>query len=292
MSPTLETIPGAAPSPLVEFPAFQREYASPSLAWSPSGDQLAFVKADGCVKANVYVYDFVTASIRQVTDFTADEQTLSHVGWSADASSLLFGYSPSRTVYLVDYRIWTHTLASDSSKSVTVGRYDGSPAWVTNRDIVFVRYTNSPRAPEIRWLTLGTPPTTTQLTFDGKIWKSDLAVSRDGHWIAYSGSGDGNGAIYVLSAGGGASRKLTRSSYGDDIHPAWHPDGRTLYFASRRSGHYEIWSVDSATGSLRQITRSQVRSLAHFSPAVTADGTRLACFASRGSLTDVLVLTP
>jgi Tol biopolymer transport system component len=62
------------------------------------------------------------------------------------------------------------------------------------------------------------------------------AWSPDGREIAFASSGDavgedqGDVEIYVMSAGGGEKRRLTR----DDVHdaaPAWSPDGRRLAFA-------------------------------------------------------------
>ena len=291
----LETVPGPVPAPVAVVPAFQRNYLSRNLAWSPRGDKLVFAKAPGCVRENLYCYDFATAQVTPVTSFGADEQYLSHAGWSPDGSRLTFDYTETQTAYSLDYRIWMMPVDSNLPQSVSSGRYDADPAWVTNETLVFVRYTNSPRAPEIHRLVLGTEPQVTPLSADGRIWKQDLAVSRDGSTIAYTGAVYEEGSstarsLYVLSTQGGASRALPTGGWWDDIHPAWHPDGRTLFFASDRCGHFEVWSLDLRANEVRQITRSQLRGETRYDPAPSPDGGHLALLASRGSPSTVEIV--
>jgi TolB protein len=53
--------------------------------------------------------------------------------------------------------------------------------------------------------------------------------------------------IFVLELATGAVRQLT-SAAGDDVEPAWSPDGRRIAFASTRDGDLEIY-VMNADGS-------------------------------------------
>jgi len=42
----------------------------------------------------------------------------------------------------------------------------------------------------------------------------------------------------------------------DDVCPSWSRDGRWVYFASRRSGKYQVWKVRPEGGEPVQVTRS------------------------------------
>lgn len=296
-SRVLETIPGPALTPLEVIPAFQRHYLGRGLAWSPQSDKLVFASAPGCVRENLSCYDVATGQITPVTGFGADEQRLSHPGWSPDGSRLAFDYTESSTNYFLDYRIWIMPVDSNLPQSVSSGRFDGDPAWVTNKTLVFIRHTDSPRAPEIQRLVLGLEPQVTPLSSDGRIWKQDLAVSPDGSTILYSGidfeeASRPRWSLYTLSIRGGTSEALDVGGWWDDVHPAWHPDGRRIFFASDRSGHFEVWSVELHSHEIRQITRSQRRYEARYDPAVSPDGSRLAFLASRGSPSTVEIVVP
>ncbi len=288
ISRVMETMPGPVRTASARIPAFQRYYRTPSLAWSPDGNQLAFGKADGCVQANLYAYDFKTAAIRQLTHFTLDEQYIAFADWSANGNAIVFEYSPTLTNIDLNYRIWTLDLATDSTRAVTSGRYDGCPAWVNDRDIVFGRYKESDRSRELYQVSLD-GGAVTQITFDGRIGKFEPAVTIDGQTIAYSGADSGGAALFTVPVAGGDSRRLIDAHGWEIANPAWAPDGSALYFTTDWSGHYEIWSFDLNSRLLQQVTRSQARGRIHCAPAIDPSGTRLACFRSWGSQTDVLV---
>lgn len=79
--------------------------------------------------------------------------------------------------------------------------------------------------------------------------------SPDGRQIAFdSQADDGGWDIFVVDSKGGAPRLLTPSSASENI-PSWSRDGRFVYFASNRSGRFEIWRVPAAGGETHQITR-------------------------------------
>jgi len=252
----------------------------PSLAWSPDGTQLAFGKADGCVQANLYAYDFRTAAIRQLTHFTLDEQYIAFADWSANGNAIAFEYSPTLTSSSLNYRIWTLDLGTGSTRAITSGRYDSDPAWTSEQELVFVRYKESDRSREIHRVSLE-GGAVTQITFDSRIAKAQLAVSMDGQTIAFASSDSGGAALFTVPAAGGENRRLVDGHDWEITHPAWAPDGTKIYFTSQRSGHYEIWSYDLVSQMLQQVTRSQARGRIHCAPAIDPNRTRLACFRAR-----------
>lgn len=72
---------------------------------------------------------------------------------------------------------------------------------------------------------------------------------------------------------------LTRTPHGER-HPAWHPDGTQLAFASDASGHWEIYtlSLDAPGAPPQQLTRDGVRAMY---PSFSPDGTAIAFDSTR-----------
>src|SRR5262249_1591932 len=77
-------------------------------------------------------------------------------------------------------------------------------------------------------------------------------LSPNGRWIVFeavANSPNPESTLYVVSASGGAWTRITDSKQWDD-KPRWSPDGRTIYFVSRRGGFFNVWGIhfDPAVG--------------------------------------------
>src|ERR1041385_6231795 len=81
-------------------------------------------------------------------------------------------------------------------------------------------------------------------------------VSPDGQWIAYDAStpnlaaNKSSGAVYLVAAGGGASRQLT-----DGSGPAWSPDGKSIAFVKDT----QAYLFDLPPGTSRKVGEPQGR---------------------------------
>ncbi len=78
--------------------------------------------------------------------------------------------------------------------------------------------------------------------------------SPDEKWICFIGIKNddaGDGAIFVIPAGGGEWTRITEGSDYND-KPRWSPDGRMIYFISNRTGFFNVWGqrFDPASGQL------------------------------------------
>ena len=90
---------------------------------------------------------------------------------------------------------------------------------------------------------------------------SSPRVSPDGHWLAYQvrstdwAANKGVNAIWLLdlTKPDAAPRKL---AIGEASMPRWSPDGRALYFLSKRSKTSEVWRTDADGGQAVQVTAS------------------------------------
>jgi Tol biopolymer transport system component len=63
--------------------------------------------------------------------------------------------------------------------------------------------------------------------------------------------------VYVVDLSGGRPRRVTTAP-GVDASPSWSRDGRWIYFASKRSGQWQVWKVPpggEGSGRATQVTR-------------------------------------
>jgi len=79
--------------------------------------------------------------------------------------------------------------------------------------------------------------------------------SPDGTQIAFQHSPEGTSDISVVDVETQTLRRIT-SHRANDIMPNWSGDGRWLYFASLRTGSYEVWRVPIEGGEPEQLTNN------------------------------------
>jgi Tol biopolymer transport system component len=86
---------------------------------------------------------------------------------------------------------------------------------------------------------------------------SAMSFSPDGRWIAYDLPQDDSGRerdLYVLAADGTRETPLVAHA-ADDALLAWAPDGKTVLFATDRTGTPGAWSIEVAEGKPAGATR-------------------------------------
>ncbi|MSP23558.1 MAG: hypothetical protein EXR75_00030 [Myxococcales bacterium] len=105
--------------------------------------------------------------------------------------------------------------------------------------------------------------------------------SPDGRFVAYSAWKQGGFRdVQLVDVSTGRVRELTHDR-ALDLEPCWSPDGARIYFASDRTGIFNIYELELETGRLAQVTN--VRTAAVM-PAISPDGRRLVYvgYTSRG----------
>ena len=90
--------------------------------------------------------------------------------------------------------------------------------------------------------------------------------------IAYQARSDGVEQLFLLDPDSRTSQRISRGGFSDQ-HPAWHPDGERLVFASdRRASGLDLWETDLATGLAWRLTSLPGDET---EPAWSADGRNL-----------------
>jgi Tol biopolymer transport system component/DNA-binding winged helix-turn-helix (wHTH) protein len=79
---------------------------------------------------------------------------------------------------------------------------------------------------------------------DGKEIVFDVGLQRD--WRAPR-------ALFVVDRGGRSARPILRDNFSNGV-PRWSRDGKWIYFASNRSGNWQIWKTQESGGTPVQVT--------------------------------------
>jgi len=107
------------------------------------------------------------------------------------------------------------------------------------------------------------------------VYPKRMEISPDGRWIAYDSFGGeqaGPRDIYLLAVDGSSEAKVVEAP-GEDLFPAWSPDGREILFASDRGGSMGAWAVRVENGRAVGEPRLIRAGLNQFLPmGVTAQG--------------------
>ena len=77
--------------------------------------------------------------------------------------------------------------------------------------------------------------------------------SPDGRQIGFDTRPGAHPNIHIISADGGPAHRLPNDT-SDDAVPSWSHDGRSLYFASNRSGSWQVWKRTVDGGQPVQVT--------------------------------------
>lgn len=175
-------------------------------------------------------------------------------------------------------------LSNDTIGELTAHAEDSTPIWSPDAgQIVFASDKHGDRKWRLYVISPG------EVRGEGAEWAfgQTPAWSRDGSRIAYHGCderGD-NCAVWVMQPGGFSPARLTTDA--SDTAPAWSPDGTQVAFVSARSGNWEIFVVEMATGEERRLTDHPASDAA---PTWSPDGKQLTFLSNRDGVWAVYIL--
>jgi len=116
-----------------------------------------------------------------------------------------------------------------------------------------------------------------QVGREGKVKHRQLTNSK-----AWDGDRSGNGDLWImnLSVAPHDKSRLRQITFNPaiDFSPTWSPDGRYIFFTSKRMNNYEIYSYSLYTDGLKRLTASD--DMERF-PSCSPDGKWVACYSGR-----------
>jgi len=119
---------------------------------------------------------------------------------------------------------------------------------------------------------------------DSPLWLRHPAVSPDGSRICFAHAGQ----IWRVASSGGEATPLT-SGDGYSTRPVWSPDGKSIAFASKQHGNFDVFLIPAAGGTIKRLTAHSANDLPY---AFTPDGQSVYFSSSRlGAPESVLVGT-
>jgi dipeptidyl aminopeptidase/acylaminoacyl peptidase len=183
----------------------------------------------------------------------------------------------STIAYTEDEHVWLAPTAGGPAQKLVKG---GSPVWIDDHTLVIsVERDDTTRLAVVD--TTDPWPRRLALTQD-KGDEEEAAVSPDGTRVAFTfcPRDDLNRSeIRVADVATGETRAITGTPRMHDRTPAWSPDGRTIAYASERSGFYELHLSD------RQLTHAGAD---HSEHAWHPDGTKLVAIRGRRNRFDLV----
>jgi Tol biopolymer transport system component/DNA-binding winged helix-turn-helix (wHTH) protein len=94
-----------------------------------------------------------------------------------------------------------------------------------------------------------------RLTSFDKGWAGTPRWSSDGKWIVFDFREGRHSRITMIDAEGRNLHDVVSGDY-ENVVPSWSRDGKSIYFASNRTGEWQIWKRELATGKETQVTRN------------------------------------
>lgn len=250
---------------------FQLEIATdPQI--SPDASQVAYVRQSMDVmtdraKSNIWI---IATNGRDHRPLLSGTNSYSSPRWSPSGDRLAYvssaeGRGPELYVRWMD--------TGQSALLSNLPNAPGDLAWSPDgATIAFTSFVN--REPPA----LAKPPAAPE----GAEWAPPVIVIESLNYRA-DGRGyleTGNTHIFVIPADGGTPRQVTPGNFDHDGPLAWSPDGQSIVFSANREPDWEfnrrnteLWSVDVASGELRQLTD---RFGPDDSPRYSPDGTMIA----------------
>ena len=96
--------------------------------------------------------------------------------------------------------------------------------------------------------------------------------------------GSGN-QIFLVDLATGKATQLTQD--GDNIDPAWSPDGKQIAYASDQGNKFELWMMDEDGSNNHQLTQNDFND---WSPSWSPDGTKLVYVSSEIPFSHIYIL--
>jgi Tol biopolymer transport system component len=201
----------------------------------PHGESLGLSYLD--VRNEVWVKSLVDGSEVPVI---SDDYSRWFPRWSPDGKQLAYGRRNRKTNER-QLMLWSSQSHEEKPLGSNLGVWDWSPdgKWLlagTREGIWLVPVAAAPHAETAAQKITSPDP-------GHELYQPQF--SPDGRWIVFEAVADSPNlepTLYVVPTSGGPWTRITDNKHWDD-KPRWSPDGRTIYFVSRRGGFFNVWGI-------------------------------------------------
>lgn len=211
-----------------------------SPAWTSDGQSILFASGGGLLRAPVFGGD-------QITRIEEAGSAVRHPATARKAYALAYqGVSEAYSVWELnpnDANPTPHGLIVSES-----GRNEGAQISPDGKKVAFM----SSRSGTMElWISDRDGSNPYQVTAMNSI--GTPRWSPNGRSIAFDVGWRDRGAIFVVDVPGGLPRPLAQGS-SDNLVPNWSRDGKWVYFASNRTGMWQVWKAAPQGGPAIQVT--------------------------------------
>ena len=108
--------------------------------------------------------------------------------------------------------------------------------------------------------------TDTRFTVATDTWPSkfdfrSFDVRPDGEWVTFAAVVEDRNDVWIAKTDGSAARRLTSGLF-QHRHPRWADNRSRIVFQSNRGGQLDLWTMDTESGEMSQLTSSQTTEIA------------------------------
>ena len=201
-----------------------------SPAWSPSGNQLAYVSFESR-KPVVYVHDVASGKRRLIANFRGSN---SAPAWSPDGKTLAVTLSRDG-----GSQLYTISAQGGEPKRLTQSAsIDTEPVYAADGSAIYF-VSDRGGAPQIYKMPAsgGSPQ---RVTFTGS-YNISPTISPDGRWLAYISRIGGAFKLQVMDLASGAAGSITDTS--SDESPSFAPNSRLIVYSTRQDGREALMTT-------------------------------------------------
>ena len=225
----------------------QQDRVFSSPRWSPDGKTVAFLSA---TTNNTIPFSVMLIDVDSGThrELAPKRPSVSGVTWSGSGEHLVFGWSED-------------LLSGLASTAVRISMQDVDSGETT--DLFWSRN-----------LLRNQAGTRIDIAGSGKVVFGTIDSMQSLHETALH-QGGGREEARTLATGNSISRQ-----------PVYAPDGETILFSSNRSGNLDLWTVNTRSGAVRQLTDDEARD---WDPAYVGDGSKIVWSSDRGGNLEIWI---
>jgi Tol biopolymer transport system component len=122
-------------------------------------------------------------------------------------------------------------------------------AWSPDGKAVVTLLSRGDDTNQLVWVSIADGSTRLLKSLDWR-WPMNTSLSSDGRFLVYDLNQSENASqrdVFIMTADGKSESTLVRHP-SDDYAPVWAPDGKSVLFASNRTGAVGLWSIPVADG--------------------------------------------